>query len=177
ADRAAGGDAVSARREAEAEGDPAAGAQEERSRARAETIVHAGAGRDRDPGAASRQSQCRPRLWRLSARPVQDRVRARHRPRQNRRSQGDDHAGRALRQCHGHPARLCQGAGMVQARLRCRRPRSHVRTRHAAHVRPRRPGRQERGGQADGLRRQARRTQGGLQSRLALSRRPDPAAG
>ena len=39
-------------------------------------------GRDRDPGAAVRQSQRRPGVRRLSARPVQDRLRTRHRPRQ-----------------------------------------------------------------------------------------------
>ena len=66
--------------------------------AQAGRLAQAGAARDRDPRTAHRQSQCRSGVRRLSARPVQDRVRSRHRARRQRRPQGDDHARRALRQ-------------------------------------------------------------------------------
>ena len=129
------------------------------------------------PRADLQRSERRSGLRRLSARTVQDRVRSCDRARASRRCQGDDHAGRALRERAGHQARLRQGGRLVQARRRRRRPRGDVRAGHDAARRPRRPDRPPGGGQAARLRGQARRAQGRLQSGAALSRRPDPAAG
>ena len=110
-----------------------------------------------------RRSQRRSRLRRLSARSLQDRVRSRDHARDlQQRPEGDDDAGRALRQRHGRQARLRQGRRMVSARVRGRRPRGHVRAGDDETVRPRRQGRPRAGGQASGLLGQARRAQGGL---------------
>ncbi len=47
--------------------------------------------------------------------------------------------GELYRQRARRQARLCEGRRLVPARGRCRRPRRHVRARHDAAVRPRRP--------------------------------------
>ena len=65
-----------------------------------------------------------------------------------------------------------QGRRLVPARRRSRRPRGDVRARDAAHGRPRRAGQSRRGRQAARRRGAARASDGVLQSRAALSRRP-----
>ena len=90
------------REEREAQRDPSRSRRRPpRSRAGrdAEARRHAGANGDRHARARLRRSQCRSGLRRLSARPLQDRVRSGDQPRAvQRRSQGDDHARRTLRQ-------------------------------------------------------------------------------
>ena len=66
--------------------------------------------------------------------------------RREKRSQGDDAAGRALRRRARRPQRRQEGRRMVQARRRARRPRGDVRARHVQPDRPRRPARPRRGG-------------------------------
>ena len=117
-------------------------------------------------------------LRRLPARPLHDRVDDRDPARRaQRRRQGDGAARRALRLRPRREAGRHQGRRLVPARRRPRRPRGDVRARHAAHGGPRRTG-QSRGSREAARRRGAAQASDGvLQSRPALSRRPAVPAG